>query len=237
MDNYVLKNPDYERQRWLSYFDLLGTRSLIASQRYDDVFKAYAFAIEEARKECERVNNVQRVVFSDTFIFYSDDCTPQGFLSIESVARWFTYRLLQQHIPLRGAIAFGDFYASKDDEVFFGEALIEAYDFGEAQDWIGFLLCPSTVAKLRELGLAIDSTLNYFNWRVPRKSQEKKELLPELPACILGYWDILNSGNRNRCLAILNQMRSELCEEKHRRKYDNALSFLEQAMKRETLGT
>ena len=43
-------------------------------------------------------------------------------------------------------------------------------EFGEAQDWIGFLLCPSAVVRLDEVGLPAGERLNYAYSEIPSKN-------------------------------------------------------------------
>lgn len=134
-------NPANDSHRWLGYFDLLGTRALIKSRAHFYVFTVYATAIEEARKTLACQPTVSSVWFSDTFLIYTSDDSAQNFAFIDQVSRWFVYFLLTTaSIPVRGAISCGDFYADRSSNVYFGPALVEAYEYGEAQDWIGFLL-------------------------------------------------------------------------------------------------
>ena len=161
-------NPANDSHRWLSYFDLLGTRALIESRDHFYVFTVYATAIERARKTLERQPTVSSVWFSDTFLIYTSDDSAQNFAFIDQVSRWFVYFLLTTaSIPVRGAISCGNFYADRSSNLYFGPALVEAYEYGEAQDWIGFLLSPSAVTRLDSLGIPAGGLLNYSYWNVP----------------------------------------------------------------------
>jgi len=141
---------------------------------------------------------------------------------MDMISRWFVHFLILAEIPLRGAIACGDFYADTANQVYLGQALVEAYEFGEAQDWIGFLLCPSAVLKLDELGLPAGERLNYAYNEIPFK---KAMSAKRLPACILGDWTKINGDNQ--VVRTLTQMKTKQLEASIARKYENTIMFIE----------
>lgn len=87
--------------------------------------------------------------FSDTFIICSRSDSLQDFARVESAARIFFQLLLMAKIPVRGCISHGKLYSQAKRNIFVGPALIEAYLYGEALDWIGFCLAPSVEEKLK----------------------------------------------------------------------------------------
>src|SRR5208283_1513863 len=139
----ILYDPALQGSRWLGYFDLLGTQERIEAGKYFDVFDIYARAVEAVAKSIPGESTVCYVCFSDSFIVYSPSDSGGDFQFIDHVARWFTYNLISNYIPVRGALSCGGFYADKTNNIYFGPALNEAYKYGEAQDWVGFLLAPS----------------------------------------------------------------------------------------------
>ena len=217
-------DPSCDRKRWVAYFDLLGTKELIRSNRIFEVFVAYAQAIEHVSRELHQTNTVQHAWFSDTFLMYSDDDSASGFTVMDHVARWFIQHLVTRKIPVRGAISSSDFYADRNHGMFFGKALVEAYEYGEAQDWIGYLLCPSAVIRLDEVGLPANERLNYAYADIPYKKPPKNAVL-NLPACILGRWACIN--DQNKCVSSLREMKSAISDQSIIRKYDNAICFIE----------
>jgi len=215
--------------RWLGYFDLLGIRALIESRPHFYVFTVYASAIEEATKNLARQPTVSFVCFSDTFLIYTSDDSAQNFTLIDQVSRWFVYSLLiNDSIPVRGAISCGDFYADRSSNLYFGPALVEAYEYGEAQDWIGFLLSPSAVARLDSLGIPAGEPLNYAYWNVPFKTGKKK-LISKLPACILGQWSEING--KNPCLEKLDELK-RCVKLQDVGKYEKAIQFIEKCQRK-----
>lgn len=222
-------NPANDSHRWLSYFDLLGTRALIKSRDHFDVFTVYATAIERARKTLAYQPTVSSVWFSDTFLIYASDDSAQNFTFIDQVSRWFVYFLLTAaSIPVRGAISCDDFYADRSSNLYFGPALVEAYEYGEGQDWIGFLLSPSAVTRLDSLGIPAGEHLNYAYWNVPFKTGKGK-LNSRLPACILGQWIEING--KNPCLEKLDKLK-RCAKLQDVGKYEKAIQFIEKCQRK-----
>jgi hypothetical protein len=221
MDN-INYNQDNNSNRWLGYFDLLGTAELIRSGRSIQVFSAYQIAYEKLDGWKKRHENVLHSWFSDTFILYTEDDSAESFAAIEIVCRWFMFSLLREKVPVRGAMSCGSFYADPTNGIYLGDALLDAYELGENQDWLGFVLTPSTTARLEELNLPIKERLNYSYYNIPFKKPRKTN---SHAACILGNW-IRFSDGRNPLVSKLQEMLSGQSDERIRRKYERTIAFL-----------
>jgi hypothetical protein len=217
--------PKQQARRWLGYFDLLGTRTKIESGGYLQVFDVYAKALEKSKQWKANSPSIQHVCFSDTFLIYSSTDSAQDFALIDQVARWFIYELIVAKIPVRGAISCGDFYSDCEQNLYFGKALIEAYEYGEAQDWLGFLLTPSAVLQLDKVGLPANERLSYAYWHIPFKDGRGHGLTNELPACILGGWVTING--ENLCAKAIAEMKERITDQGHLKKYSNTLEFIQ----------
>lgn len=215
-------NPAFSRSRWVGYFDLLGTRELIRSGDHFRVFSVYETAVGEVIRWNSRLTGIQHAWFSDTFLIYSEDDTASDFVAMDSICRWFVHFLILAGIPVRGAVACGDFYADAGNRVYLGQALLDAYEFGEAQDWIGFLLCPSAIMRLDEVGLPASEQLNYSYAEVPFKKMMSTN---RLAACVLGEWAKING--ENQVVVALRQMKARQLDGEIARKYQNFITFIE----------
>lgn len=223
MSSDIRIDPSRQTRRWVSYLDLLGFTELIQTKNWVYVFSYYARALEYCNTE-RGFGLVEKTWFSDTFLLYTPDDSGSSFGAIEATTRWFMYFLITGGIPVRGAMSCADFYADKQNNLFFGEALVEAYDYGENQDWIGFVLSPSCVKQMTAIGLPAEQRLNYAYWKIPYKKPH--ENLPEkLPACILGSSVKIN--DRNPCTAKLNEMKGRTKRSKDVVKYENTIQFIE----------
>jgi hypothetical protein len=217
-------NPDYLSKRWLGYFDLLGVKVLQKSENQISIFVALSSAINKFKERVTTWDNIGYAWFSDTFIFYAADDSKESAAAVDCISRWFFYFLITGGMPVRGAISCGLFYSDKANELFFGEALIEAYEYGEAQDWIGFILCPSAEEKLKQLGLPAEHRLNYSYEDIPYNKQTRN-LKQNLPACIIGNWVSVN--DQNPIIAKLKQMQERITDDNIKLKYDRTISFIQ----------
>lgn len=218
-------DPTYCQKRWIAYFDLLGTKELINTRHLIEVFTVYANAIEQVSQIRHSRNIIRHTWFSDTFLMFSNTNSISDFAYIDHTARIFADGLICQEIPLRGALSCGSFYGDFNDNIFFGEALIEAHRYGEMQNWIGFILCPSTVSQLSTLGSPATELRNYAFTNIPLNSKAGDNIESHLPACIIGDWFQING--RNPCIKALSKMKSDIADEYIRQKYDNTIHFLE----------
>jgi len=216
--------------RWVSYLDLLGFTEMVETKNWIDVYLSYTKAVETCTEVTGFMPDIEKTWFSDSFLLYSPDNTGTSFTQIESTTRWFMYYLIDAGVPVRGAISYGDFYANKETNIFFGPAFIEAYYYGENQDWIGFVLTPSAVRQMAQINWHLDKSLNYAYWNIPYKktAYHDSKITPilekSLPAYIIG--EHVEMNGRNLCLDRLNVMKNGLKDDKLIRKYENTIEFI-----------
>ena len=225
MSNDIRYNSDLSSKRWLGYFDLLGVKQLYQERSHIAIFVALSSTIEKFKDHATAWENIGRAWFSDTFIVYAVDDSAESFVAIDNISRWFFYFLITGGIPVRGAISCDAFYVDTENDLYFGEALMEAYEYGEAQDWIGLLLCPSAEERLEQLGLPAKNRLNYAYTDIPY-NKRSSHLDQNLPACILGNWVSVNY--QNPVIERLSQMKERILDENIRSKYDRAIAFIQQ---------
>jgi hypothetical protein len=221
-------NLDCWKQRWVAYFDLLGMQRHVQESPAISIFCTLDEANEEFYRQRGFDQNVERLWFSDTYIFFSQDDSAASFASLEATSRHFFLSLVQKGIPLRGAMAFGKLYVDKENDIFFGKALVEAYRFGEHQDWIGFLLTPSAEAQMETVKLPARERIYYRRSKIPWKTNCEKDSedqghYPEnLFVC-----EFQNRGaGRDFCLKALSQMEERSEVDGIKRKYQNTLGFI-----------
>ena len=121
MRNRVDVDPDYQRSRWIAYLDLLGASALVESESWIEVFLVYSRAIEKFRSDAFDEHLIERITFSDSFILYTVDDTPLSYRALESMCRYFVVELIRASMPVRGAMACGDFYADPPHHSISGE--------------------------------------------------------------------------------------------------------------------
>ncbi|MDN5941256.1 MAG: hypothetical protein L0H94_05170 [Nitrospira sp.] len=76
---------------------------------------------------------------------------------------------------MRGAISHGEFFANRLKSMYFGPALVDAYEHCEGQQWLNFSLTDSLVKQLESVGLSMPR-LNYSPFQVPYKKRSVEDL-------------------------------------------------------------
>lgn len=166
MVNVYVPPVRYSR-RWFCYLDLLSFSQLVQSQTIDSLLPPYEQAlahVEHAAAKRKR-RGISYSWFSDTFIIYSQSDSAEDFTEVEQAGRLFFQELILARIPVRAALSCADLYSQKERNVFIEQALIEAHAYGEGQDWLGFILTPSALARMQEIHLPASERRFYH--RVP----------------------------------------------------------------------
>ena len=214
------------RNRWFCYLDLLGFKDLVRKTDVSNVIALYDGVIEKLRAgaEAKKPWGISYSWFSDTFILFSRSDSLQEFILLEQAGRLFFQRLILSGIPVRGALSHGKLYSNLDKNIFIGEALIDAYEYGEKQNWLGFLLTPSVYTRLAGTDLDIRSHYNY------RPVLRQGIITHPAPENVFAF--AFNNGTANGANPLLSAIKSmkRNVAESHRVKYANTEQFiLEQA--------
>jgi hypothetical protein len=226
-------NSGLYRERWVAHIDLLGAKSLANTKLWMQVFNIYSHAIEDFKRDAFDEHLITRITFSDSFIIYTADASDISYRALDSFCRHFIIRLLQSSQPVRGAMACGKFYADKDHSIYFGKALIDAYELSEAQNWIGFTLSESAVDRMTVVDLPAKERLNYAFWNLPINDRYKKKFPePKFPAFILGLSP--TPDHVNPIISHLQTMAEDIQCDDIKQKYINTIQFLEKSKREPT---
>lgn len=221
MESQLPKRIRYTN-RWFCYLDLLGFRDLVQSKDIDQVLPIYEEALSQLESAAQ--NKARQGImfswFSDTFILYSKSGRAEDFSLLEQAGRLFFRELIAHEIPVRGALTYGKLYSQQERNIFIGPALIDAYRYGEGQDWLGFVLTPLAITQLAVVEIPVEKRLNY------RKVSEPGVLKPGIdgPVYAFCFGDGSIQG-RNRYLKPLESMRKK-AGASQANKYARTIAFL-----------
>jgi hypothetical protein len=223
---------------WLVCFDILGFKERILGfektygvgrlNRFADViYKEILDTLQRAEKEFQ--GRVYPCWASDTFVFYTPDDSRTSFTLISAAAIHFLCRMIR-HSPSympRGALGSGQFYADRQDNVFLGSALIDAYEYAEKQNWIGFVVTPSAERKIVDsYPQPRDLLYKYVQDNVPVKKKELKDGIK----CIVEDTEMLYAAKIQSYPAIkdfFQPRRNGTPQKEWVQKYENTLRFFE----------
>lgn len=221
MKEYVSKKLKYTK-RWFAYFDLLGFAELVRTSEINSVLPIYEKALEaiEEKANPKRAKGISYSWFSDTFILFTKGNSLQEFGLIEQASRLFFQKLIMHKIPVRGSLSYGNLYTQQEKNIFLGEALMDAYEYGEYQNWLNFVIAPSAYKALANLDFPMEDMAHY------RLVTEKEIITHPKKECVFAY--AFNNGmvnNKNPFLGALSSMRAR-SPKAVQIKYDNTIQFI-----------
>lgn len=212
-DNEVLR-----KGRYLLLLDILGFRKMIETLPAQEIYAKINSMLDSARANQFLFGSLRFIYYSDTLLMYSD---PPGYERIDFThlliaAGAATTGLLAKHIPVRGALAFGDFVVAADwggsHQIFFGKAHIEAYDAEKEEKWIGVKICRS--AYKHSVAYNTGALQKDFDsGRLKKREQDGALLFSPLPNLVCSFW---NQKEREEssvsegwdCLGVQNDLRA-----------------------------
>jgi hypothetical protein len=211
-------------KRWFAYFDLLGFANLVRTNEIHNILPVYekALAAIEDKANPKRSKGLSYSWFSDTFIIFTKGSSLQEFAVIEQASRLFFQELILNKIAVRGALSHGDLYTQQEKNIFLGEALMDAYEYGENQNWLNFVIAPSAYKALKSLSFPMEERLHY------RLVEQNGVITHSKNENVFAF--AFNNGSvnlQNPFLSALISMREKSPPSVHN-KYDNTIQFIKQ---------
>ena len=140
---------------------------------------------------------------------------------IEQASRLFFQKLILNKIAVRGALSYGDLYTQQEKNIFLGEALMDAYEYGENQNWLNFVIAPSAYNALEKLDFPMEERAHY------RLVEQNGVITHSKNENVFAF--AFNNGSvnlQNPFLSALASMKEKSPKSVHN-KYDNTIQFIE----------
>ena len=135
--------------RYIGMFDILGFRAALEESGAAGLIGRLQALFERIRADMRW--EARAVTFSDTVLLFSRPlCSSPIDLHMRAARReaegflrycaFLQADSIEVGLPLRGAVAYGDCVCIPSRGVFFGPAIVDAYELESRQDWIGVAL-------------------------------------------------------------------------------------------------
>jgi hypothetical protein len=138
-------------RRFVAHIDILGMRAMVrrnaetawnvlsglANVR-DHISKLELSFIETAQRE-QLAKRVHSVMFSDTIVLFTKTESDEDLQAMLIAASEMLHKAMCSFVPVRIGIAGGTFFFNIEESLYAGPALIEAYEIGEAAQWLGIV--------------------------------------------------------------------------------------------------
>lgn len=237
--------PSEMKHGYVMMLDVLGFRDFVSKtsgSSFFDIWNSIKTSIIEQKKLIEdnlkQAVTIDVICLSDTLIVCVslneidriDDKYLLCFMPI-LIDTFFYKQIKNNQVFFRGAISYGKFTYSTEQNIIMGHALDEVSDWYESTDWIGIILSPSAEYALEKLVMEKESTDSLVEGMKKRfieydKIPFKKEITARCKYAYLWINNETDSKNKEKIIELL-AIYSDL---KHTvaiaAKYKNSLEFI-----------
>lgn len=128
-------------ERFVTFLDIMGFKDRVARTTHEDLLVQLSEFNRSVTLQVLRYSDkkIQLAQFSDSIVLFSNDDTPESLETIAKVSRSIMRDAIARQIPLKGAIAQGIITCDVAKQLFFGQALIDAYLLEENIHYYGIL--------------------------------------------------------------------------------------------------
>lgn len=175
----MMETPNKIQKRFVVFLDIMGFKDRVARNTPENLYleltefnKDITNIINSSKKvniqglreqsgesevalisNDEREANILLAQFSDSIVIFSSDNTKDSLLNISNVARLIMFSAINREkpIPLKGALAEGNIMCDMPKQLFFGQALIDAYLLEENVQYYGVVVHHTAEKSVKSL--------------------------------------------------------------------------------------
>lgn len=155
--------------RFIVFLDIMGFKDRVARNNHEKILKELEIFKDNISKCINYYPNaeIQPVLFSDSILIYSQNDDIESLHALADITSHIMMYAIQQEtpIPLKGAIAAGCMTCNQTKQLYFGQALIDAYILEENVKYYGVLVHHSAEKYLQK-----SSFPEFRDIKVPLKS-------------------------------------------------------------------
>lgn len=189
----IMEAPKQTKKRFVVFLDIMGFKERVARNTQDSLYEELTDfnrdittiingtkKIKKTRsskqndssditliKSEEEEDEILLAQFSDSIVLFTNGNTKENLLTISNVAKQIMISAIKREkpIPLKGALAEGDITCDMIKQLFFGQALIDAYLLEENIQYYGIVVHHSAEQSVKSYATEI-----YKDNLVPLKS-------------------------------------------------------------------
>ncbi len=149
-----LQSDKNTTNRFVAFLDIMGFKDRVARTNHNKLLTQLSNFNKDItgyigkRQDTE----IQLAQFSDSIVLFSSDSTQKSLKALAEVTRNIMQTAIKQQIPLKGAIAQGQITCDFPKQLFFGQALIDAYLLEESIHYYGILVHHTAESHVGKLG-------------------------------------------------------------------------------------
>lgn len=149
----LTKHSEFTRNRFVAFLDIMGFKDRVARNDHNEILNELEVFQSNISQyvSYHREANVQIALFSDSILIYSQNDSIDSLHALADITSHIMMYAIQQEkpIPLKGAIAAGRMTCNQTKQLYFGQALIDAYLLEENVKYYGVLVHHSAESYLK----------------------------------------------------------------------------------------
>lgn len=155
--------------RFVAFLDIMGFKDRVARTNHAQLLEQLTNFNREITSYIGKYKNseIQLAQFSDSIVLFSNDTTSISLQTLAEVTRGIMQTAINLQIPMKGAIAQGKITCDIPKQLFFGQALIDAYLLEENINYYGILVHHTAEKSVLKL---IDNKKIFKDIKAPLKS-------------------------------------------------------------------
>lgn len=140
--------------RFVAFLDIMGFKERVARTSHNKLLTQLTDFNKDITSYIGKYQNteIQLAQFSDSIVLFSNDITQKSLKTLAEVTRGIMQTAIRQQIPIKGAIAQGQITCDIPKQLFFGQALIDAYQLEENIHYYGILVHHTAEGSILKLG-------------------------------------------------------------------------------------
>ena len=219
--NLRLQSEKNTTNRFVAFLDIMGFKERVARTKHEELLSQLTKFNRDITSFIGKYQNseIQLAQFSDSIVLFSNDDTSQSLTTIAEVTCGIMQAAIKQKIPIKGAIAQGEITCDIPKQLFFGQALIDAYLLEENIHYYGILVHHSaeiSVIKLEnkffqdiKAPLKSGKIFHYeLSWYINDPTKDRKKQLDEIVAALKNIRQTVSDAPRkyiDNTLDIINE--------------------------------
>lgn len=152
--NLQLQPDEITTERFVVFLDIMGFKDRVARTEHNILLSQLTHFNKDITSYIGKFPNteIQLAQFSDSIVLFSKNITQDSLNTIGEVTRGIMQIAIKQQIPIKGAIAQGKITCDIPKQLFFGQALIDAYLLEENIHYYGILVHHTAEKSVINLG-------------------------------------------------------------------------------------
>lgn len=177
------ENWNVTDKRFVCFLDIMGFKDMVMRNSHSEIYQM----LEDLAKKRNTLDTtkvarygqdlMKTVSFSDTIVIFTKTDSQECLELLTFAVSWLFAKAIEKEIPMKGALSCGDMSININQQIFFGQPLIDAYLLQEDVSFYGIVLHDSAEKKLNEFGEDLLGYERYHDCLIPLKSGKIKHFI------------------------------------------------------------